>query len=226
MEYASCSTCLLKSKAVESLGENELHLLGKGCVQAVFKKGETIFKENALSSNIIYLQTGLAKLMIEGTQRVQILKIQKAPCYLGLPTTMGDKINHYSAVALEKTVACFVDMHVFKELLKISPDFSYEIIVELCKNELALFNKYVKLTQNQVYGRLATHLLCFSNEIFLSDEFKLPLKRKELADLICTSRETISRQLTELADEKIISINGRNLRILNKPLLEEISKKG
>ncbi len=40
------------------------------------------------------------------------------------------------------------------------------------------------------------------------------------------SRETISRQLTELADEKIISINGRHLRILNKHLLEEISKKG
>ena len=226
MKYAICSTCLLKSKAVKSLGENELHILGKGCVQVVFKKGETIFKENALSSNIIYLQTGLAKIMIEGTHRAQILKIKKAPCYLGLPTTVGDKINHYSAVALEKTTACFVDMHVFKELLKISPEFSYEIIVELCKNELDQFKKYVKLTQNQVYGRLATHLLSFSNEIYLSDEFKLPLKRKELADLICTSRETISRQLTELAEEKIIQINGNNLRILNKPLLEEISKKG
>ena len=125
MQYASCSSCLLKSKAVESLGENELHILGKGCVQAVFKKGETIFKENALSSNIIYLQTGLVKLMIDGTHRMQILKIEKAPCYLGLPTTVGDKINHYSAVALEKTIACFVDINVFKELLKISPDFSY-----------------------------------------------------------------------------------------------------
>ena len=226
MKYASCSTCVLKSKAVESLGENELHILGKGCVQAVFKKGDTIFKENALSSNIIYLQTGLVKLMIDGTHRSQILKLEKAPCYLGLPTTVGDKINHYSAVALEKAVACFVDMQVFKELLKISPDFSYEIIVELCKNELSLFNKYVKLTQNQVYGRLATHLLCFSNEIFLSDEFKLPLKRKELADLICTSRETISRQLSELADENIIQINGENLRIINKRKLKEISKKG
>ena len=226
MEYASCSSCLLKSKAVGSLGENELHILGRGCVQAVFKKGETIFKENALSSNIIYLQTGLVKLMIDGTHRMQILKIEKAPCYLGLPTTVGDKINHYSAVALEKTTACFVDMHVFKELLKISPDFSYEIIVELCKNELDLFNKYVKLTQNQVYGRLATHLLCFSNEIYLSDEFKLPLKRKELADLICTSRETISRQLTELAEENIIQIKGKNIRILKKHILEEISKKG
>lgn len=226
MEYASCSTCLLKSKTVKSLGENELHILGQGCVQTVFKKGETIIKQGALSSNIIYLQTGLVKLMIDGSHRTQILRMKKAPCYLGLPTTMGDKINHYSAVALKKTTACFVDINVFKELLKISPEFSYEIIVELCKNELEQFNRYVRLVQNQIYGRLATNLLYFSNEIYLSDEFKLPLNRTELADLVCTSRETISRQLTELAEEKIIDIDGKHLRIVNKSLLEEISKKG
>lgn len=226
MKYAICSSCLLKSKAVESLRENELHILGQGCVQTEFKKGETIFKQNALSSNIIYLQTGLVKLMIDGTHRTQILRIKKAPCYLGLPTTMGDKINHYSAVALKKTIVCFVDINVFKELLKISSEFSYEIIVELCKNELEQFNRYTKLVQNQIYGRFATSLLYFSNEIYLAEEFKLPLNRNELADLVCTSRETISRMLTELAEEKIIDINGKHLRILNKARLEKISEKG
>ena len=226
MKCATSYSCLLKSKVVENLGEHELYILGQDCVQAVFKKGETIFKQSALSSNIIYLQSGLVELMIDGPQRTQIIKIKKAPCYLGLPTTMGDKINHYSAVALDRTVACFIDIHVFKELLKTSPEFSYEIIVELCKNELEQFNRCVKLVQNHIYGRLATNLLFFSNKIYLSDEFDLPLNRNELADLVCTSRETISRLLTELAEENIIHINGKHLRILNKSMLEKISEKG
>ena len=155
MKSVSCSACLLKSEATKSLDTPELSILGSSCVEATFKKGEIIFKQNALSSNIIYLQTGLVKLTMEGPQRTQILRLKQAPCYLGLPTTMGDKINHYSAVALESATACFIDINVFKNLLRINPDFSYEIIIELCKNELEQFHRCVKLVQNQIYGRLA-----------------------------------------------------------------------
>ena len=226
MKSVSCSACLLKSKAAKSLDPSELSILGNSCVEATFKKGEIIFKQNALSSNIIYLQTGMVKLIIQGPQRSQILRLKKAPDYLGLPTTMGNKINHYSAVALEETTACFIDIGVFRELLRINSDFSYEIIVELCKNELDQFNRTVKLVQNQIYGRLAAHLLYLSNKIYHSNEFNLPLKRNEIADLVYTSRETVSRILNDLAREDIIHIDGKKVRILNIPILEKISIKG
>jgi len=226
MKSSSCSICLLKSEVVKDLDTSELNILGKSCVEAVFKKGETIFKQNALSSNIIYLQTGLVKLMIEGPQRIQILRLKKAPCYLGLPTTMGDKINNYSAVALEPVSACFIDINVFKHLLRINPDFSYEIIIELCKNELKQFHRCVKLVQNEIYGRLAGNLLYLADEIYQSQEYNLPLSRSEIADMVCTSRETVSRILNSLAKEGIISISGKRVKILNKSLLEKISEKG
>lgn len=226
MKDIRCSACLLKSSPTENLGDKELEILEQSCVQAVFDKGDTIFKQDALSSNIIYLQTGMVKLIIKGPQRTQILRLKKAPCYLGLPTTMGDKTNHYSAVALEKTTACFVDINTFKKLLNVNPEFSYEIIIELCKNELEQFNRCVKLVQNQIYGRLAGHLLQLSDEIYQSDEFDLPLTRNEIADLICTSRETVSRLLSDLAKENIICINGKHICILNKSLLQTISEKG
>ncbi len=226
MKPVSCSSCLLKSEAVKSLDTPELSILGSSCVEATFKKGEIIFKQNALSSNIIYLQTGLVKLTMEGPQRTQILRLKQAPCYLGLPTTMGDKINHYSAVALEPSIACFIDINVFKELLRINPNFSYEILVGLCKNELEQFHRCVKLVQNQIFGRLAGNLLYFSEEVYKSEEFNLPLSRSELADLVCTSRETISRLLNNLSQETIIAIRGKHVRILDMQRLETISKNG
>ncbi len=226
MKPVSCSSCLLKSKAVINLAEQELNVLGQSCVEAVFEKGDTIFKQDALSSNIIYLQTGLVKLLVKGPQRTQILRLKKAPCYLGVPTTMGDKINHYSAVAVERTTACFIDINTFKELIRLNPDFSYEIIIELCRNELEQFNRCVKLVQNQVFGRLATHLLDLSSNIYQSDKFELPLNRSEIADLVCSSRETVSRLLTELSREKIILAEGKHLEILDKKRLQNISEKG
>ena len=226
MESVSCSTCLLKSKAVESLGDDDLNLLGQSCVEVAFEKGETLFKQDALSSNIIYIQTGLVKIIIKGPQRKQILRLKKAPCYLGLPTTMGDKINHYSAVALEHTKACFIDLNVFKSFLRLNTEFSYEIIIELCKNELDQFHRCVKLVQNQVFGRLATNLLYMADEIYESDEFDLPLNRSDMADLVCTSRETVSRLLSNLAEEEIIDIHGKHIKINNKEMLRKISEKG
>jgi CRP/FNR family transcriptional regulator len=226
MKNISCANCLLKSKAVKNLNNNELDLLGESCVEAFFNKGETIFKQNALSSNIIYLQKGLVKLMIDGPQRTQILRLKKAPCYLGVPTTMGDKVNHYSAVALEPSVACFIDIAVFKNFLRENPDFSYEIILELCRNELEQFRNCIHLVQTQTYGRLANKLLYLANEIYNCDEFDLPLNRNELADLICTSRETVSRMLSDLANENIIDINGKHLKIIDKQRLENISLRG
>ncbi len=226
MKPVSCSVCLLKSEAAKNLEAPELNILGSSCVEAVFKKGETIFKQNALSSNIIYLQKGLVKLTMEGPQRTQILRLKKAPCYLGLPTTMGDKVNHYSAVALEPATACFIDIHVFKKLLSLNPDFSYEILIDLCKNELEQFHRCVRLVQNQIYGRLAGTLLYLADEVYESDAFDLPLTRSEIADLVCTSRETISRLFSTLAGEKIIAVQGKKVRILDKQRLEKIRENG
>ncbi len=226
MENNSCSNCIFKSLPTRKLDPAELILLGKNSVEAEFEKKEVIFKQDALSSNIIYLKKGMVKLIIKGPQRSQILKLKKAPCYLGLPTTMGDKINHYSAVALEKTTACFIDIKAFRGLLESNKEFSYDIILELCKSELDQFNRYINLVQTQVYGRLAKSLLLFSNEFYKSDEFILPLTRYEMADLIYTSRETVSRFFSDLANENIIQIHEKKIRILNKPMLIEISEKG
>ena len=226
MERKNCSTCLLKSKAVENLADSELEILGHSCVEVVFERGETIFKQDALSSNIIYLQKGLVKLIIKEPQRKQVLRIKKAPCYLGVPTTMGDKINHYSAVALEPTTVCFIDLGVFKSLLRLNTDFSYEIMVELCKNELEQFHRCVTLVQNQVFGRLASNLLYMANTIYQDNEFDLPLSRNEIADLVCTSRETVSRLLSELDQEGIIKISGKHIRLIDIKKLEDISRNG
>jgi len=226
MDKLDCSLCILKSEAAKNLHNEELSIMNESCVVVNFDKDETIFKEDALSSNIIYLQEGMVKLITKGPIKKQILKIKKAPCYIGLPTTMGDKINHYSAISIVPTKACFIDINVFKKLLSVNDEFSYQIIVDLCKNELEQFDRCVNLLQKQVFGRLAENLIYFSDELYKSDEFELPLNRNEFSDLVCTSRESITRMLKELSDDNIISLDGKQIKILDKAKLLKIKKSG
>lgn len=226
MSLDICKTCSKRSAAAQHLGDNELESLGHSCVEVTFAKGDIIFKQNALSSNIIYIRSGLVKVHITGPEREQIMKIAKGPTYLGIPTTMGDKINNYSATALNETNVCFIDISVFRKLLATNSDFSYEIIIELCKNELGHFQRCVNQLQKHSPGRVAEALLLFANEIFGKNKFELPLNRNEFGDLTGNSRENISRILADFTRDKLISLNGKEIEILNLELLQQVSKKG
>ena len=76
-ENNNCPDCLYKAFPAKNLDKNELVLLQQNSVEVVFDKKDTIFKQGALSSNIIYLKTGMVKLIIRGPQREQILKLKK-----------------------------------------------------------------------------------------------------------------------------------------------------
>jgi CRP/FNR family transcriptional regulator len=222
-----CSNCDFKSPAADSLSKLELDQLEENCAQVKFQPGETIFKQDALSSNIVYLRNGIVKLHMKGPDRESILKIANAPAYLGIPTTVGDRINHYSATALVETTACFIDITAFKEFINKNGQFAYEIILDLCKNELKNFHRFVNQSQKQLNGRIADGLFNIADNVFGgSDEFIMILNRNEFSDLIGSSRESVSRVLTQFHDEGIIQISGKNIKILDRKTLQLISKNG
>jgi CRP/FNR family transcriptional regulator len=214
------------SSAAAILDENELNILENKCAQVEFDKSEIIFKQDAFSSNIVYVKKGLVKVHLKGLNRDQIIKIVKGPTFLGLPTTFADKINQYSATAIDKTIACFIDIDAFKHFIYKNGMFAYEIIINLCREEMDNFHKCVNHKQKLLHGRVADTLLNFSRTIFDSREFISPLTRSEFGDLICTSRESISRVLGEFHDDGIIELDGRKITILDFDRLEHISRNG
>ena len=161
-----------------------------------------------------------------GPSYEQIVRLVKAPTYLGLPTTFGNKINQYSVTALSDVEVCFIDINIFRTLLKENEQFYYEIILELCKNELDSFHRCANRTQKQTRGNLADVLLEFANHIFESDTFILPISQSEVGNLIDTSRESVSRTLSEFDKDGLIRMSGKNIEIINKSSLELISQKG
>lgn len=226
IEYQACLACPFMSSAAKKLSENELSLMGDNCAQASFKKGNTIFKQGIFSSNIVYLKEGIVQLHIDGPTNEQIIKITKGPTYLGIPTTLDEKYNRYSATALTEVKACFINIDTFKKFIQENGQFAYEIILDLCKNEVNLFNKCVNRVQKHIRGRVADAILFFAHEIFENEHFILPLTRSELGNFVASTRETVSRILAELNNEKIIILKGKDIQINDLKRLEMISKAG
>jgi CRP-like cAMP-binding protein len=221
-----CKTCSLKSKAASKLLDEEIEILSINCALVKFHKGDQLIKQGSFSSNVAYLRCGLAKIHIEGPYHEQIVRIVKAPSYLGLPTTFGDKINQYSVTVIEESEVCFINIDAFRELLKSNSDFSYEIMLELCRNELEAFCRCANRTQKQIRGKIADALLEFSEKIYKASIFTLPITQEDLGDLVDSSRESISRVLAEFDKDGIIKIVGKKIEILNKKSLLLISANG
>jgi CRP/FNR family transcriptional regulator len=221
-----CKLCAIKSEAASKLSAEEIEKLSFSCALVKFRKGDSLIRQGTFSTNVAYLRSGLAKVHIAGPYHEQIVRIVKAPSYLGLPTTFGDKINQYSVTVIEPAEVCFIDITAFRSLLKANSDFSYEIMLELCRNELEVFYRCANRTQKQIRGKIADVLLELSERIYNSDIFRIPLTQEDLGNLVDSSRESISRVLTEFEKDGIIKLAGKKVEIANKKSLLLISANG
>ena len=88
---SNCKVCAIKSKAVSKLSAEQIEKLSFSCALVKLRKGDSLIRQETFSTNVAYLRSGLAKIHIAGPYHEQIVRIVKAPSYLGLPTTFGDK---------------------------------------------------------------------------------------------------------------------------------------
>lgn len=224
----NCKTCVIRSKAADTLNTQELDILMESCAETTFNPKESIIKEGTLSSHIAYLKSGMAMVSKKGAKSIdQILKIVQKGNYVGLQTVLFEKINQFSVTALEKCVVCFIDNRSFKELINRNAQFANELLLFLCRDELTYFNRFVNMHQKQINGRMADIILFFSEEIYNhATSFNIPLSRGDMAAFICTTRESITRSIKDLSDVKSICVKGKTFEILDLKRLKKISESG
>ena len=222
-----CTDCMVKSIPAGKLTAEELNMLNSNCARISFRKGENIIKQGAFTTNIVYIKSGLVKEHMRGPNgKDEIIKISKAPAYIGVPSALGGRIHKYSCTALEKCSVCFIDLRVFHDLLLNNPYFSRELILGMSKDLLEHFTRCVNKTQKQLHGSLAETLIYLSESIYCSDSFNLSLTRAELGAMIGTTRETVTRILHEYTENGSIGIRGKKIKILKKDMLQRISDTG
>jgi len=226
-ESVNCLECTNNSNCFKKLIPSELEFINQHKTQILYKKGETICKQGAFASYVLYIANGLVKIYLEspGGKNINV-KISRTSDFFGLSSIFGDNIYNYSVQALHDSSICLVDKASFKKLLLNNGNFASEVIKWYCDKEKYLFNKIKSLGHKQMHGRLADVLLYLCSDELMKENIFSYITRKDMADFACISTESVVRLLTELKTEKIIKLEGKNIEILQRDLLKEISRRG
>jgi CRP-like cAMP-binding protein len=226
-----CEGCFSSPDAILSLlTPEQINYVREHHSCAVYKKNDVIFKDGDDPIGLLILCEGKVKVFREGVgRREQIVRMVKPYGLMGFRALFANETHIATAVALEDAVVCVVDRIDLMKLIRENSDFALGIIESLA-TELGFSNRRtVALTQKHIRGRLAESLLFLKDTYGFEEDdatIKIYLSREDIANLSNMTTSNAIRTLSTFANEEVIFISGRKIKILDLKKLERISSLG
>jgi CRP/FNR family transcriptional regulator len=205
---------------VQRLTEEQMQKMDDGRSELYFRKGELLTKQGMLMTHVFYLRTGFAKMFLENSGEKITLGIARPGTFIGIQSLYGEPVFPFSAEAMTDVDVCLKDIDVFRELVMENAGFAQGVIEILNTDLIQSYNRMFSLTTKQIDGRFSELLLFLANVFYQSNPFDLTISRREIAELISTTPESVSRLISKFRAEKIISGSGHTIELVNLEALE------
>jgi CRP/FNR family transcriptional regulator, polysaccharide utilization system transcription regulator len=215
-------------KYFSNLDKADLLYLNEEKITGYFKKGHTIFDEGQNPLGVYCIREGKIKVYRNGQDgREHIARVALPGEFLGLKALLSGNKHSVSSMAIEDSVICFISKTDFFQLMIKYPDFTRSLILILSKLLEEAETRMMSLAYKPVRERLAETLLFLFNSFYpihnKSNRDYLNLTRMELANIIGTAPETVIRLLSDFKEEKLITIKGRKIFLLDPHRLQTIA---
>lgn len=195
-----------------------------------FKKNQIIYAEREHADNLWCLLKGKVKLYKDGVGgRTQILRLIRPVQYFGYRAYFADEPYNSTAAAFEPSVLGAIPMDLVKDMINHNIRLAWFFIHELSRNLGGSDTKIVNLTQKHIRGRLAEALLVLLESYGFEEDgqtLRIYMAREDLANLSNMTTANAIRTLSGFVAEKIITVDGRCIKILKEAELRRISKFG
>lgn len=214
----------MKSPLFRHLLPDELELVDRSRRRVFFKSGEIIAKQGAPMSHVISFTSGVAKIYIQGAgNRNLILHFIKPTQFLGGPGIYMDNVHYFSISAVVDSSVCFIEINVFKKIIRENGAFAEAFMKELSKDGIFNYQRFISLTHKNMPGRIADGLIYLQHEIFNDPTGEISISRQDLADFTGMSKDSVIRTLKELTTDGILNQKNQSIQILDMARLERIS---
>ena len=195
-----------------------------------YKKYEYIYRVGESPDSPLFLLSGKVKIFCDGVGgRSQIMRMMSAGQYFGYRAFLAREPYVTAAAAFEPTTLGLIPMTVVSRVMEHNNQVCRFFISELATDLGIADRRTVSLTQKHVRGRLAESLL-FLLETYGketgSGNLKIHLSREDLANLSNMTTSNAIRTLSAFSAEGLIALDGRDIRILDEPALDHISRMG
>ncbi|WP_363320890.1 Crp/Fnr family transcriptional regulator [Desulfobacula sp.] len=192
-----------------------------------FDKGEMIFHEGDKGDGFYMVDKGkikVFKLSFDGKE--QILHIYGPGHIFGEVPAFEGKNFPASSMALEKATILFLPRDKFVRLITSTPGLSMNMLADLSRRLREFTVQIENLSLKEVPARLAAYILTLSKEQKNERQVTLPISKAQLANLIGTTPETVSRILKKMMTSSFIDVQTKIILIKDLQGLLDLSESG
>jgi len=213
-EINACVLC--EARLYPGLAPDQVCRIRNLLVRETYSPRQSLFWEGDTADYLFTLKSGQVKLttsLPDGRQ--QILRLAVAGQLLGFESLSGRKYS-YTAEALTEARVCKINRHDLFEVIQHNPAVSVRVI-EALSQELEQAETTIRdLGLKSSTERVASFLLSLSPvRDGLDKTASLPLSRREMAEMLGLTEETVSRVMADFARRHVIETGKGCLRILN-----------
>jgi CRP/FNR family transcriptional regulator len=207
----------------QKLSGHSIALLEKILISREFSRGENIFTEGAESEGFYIVMKGRVKVYkLSADGKEQTLHLVGGRELLGAVSAFAGHPYPAYADAMEKTKALFFPRRNFLALIQKEPSIVMNMMANLAMR-LQHFTRMIEdLSLKEVPGRLAAYLIYLSELSQNNDTVEIDISKGQLASLLGTIPETLSRILRRMSERGILNVSGRKIKLLNRKALREI----
>lgn len=198
-------------------------------LNSVRSHGSVLFSEGEAAVGVYILRTGRATVSISSSEgRVVLLHTAHAGEVLGLNSVLQGGFYETTVKTLGPCQIEFISRAELLEVMQRS-HAAIQVILTMLSRELAELTDRAKLLllSQTVRGRLARLLLDWSKKAPSDTSRRVRLERvfthEEIAQMICSSRETVTRVLASLGQQQIIRVTSDSILICDRAALEKLA---
>jgi CRP/FNR family cyclic AMP-dependent transcriptional regulator len=226
----NCVTCKLRADRIFcDLPASALETFDSIKYPTAYPEGAVLFVEGQLPRGIFVICKGSVKLSVSSpTGRTIIIKLAEPGEVLGLSATISGRPYEVTAQTLDPCQINFVKRDDFLRFLRDDAEVCLKVAEQLSEKYHDACKEAGSLAlSHSATGKLATLLLEWSSKngegAKAEPRLTLRLTHEEIAQMIGTSRETVSRLFAQMKKRRIVESKGSTLVIRNAAGLREIA---
>lgn len=194
---------------------------------AMYPKGALLFLEGQQPRGVFILCQGKVKLSMSSRDgKTIILKLAEAGEVLGLSATVSGRPYEVTAELVEPTQASFIARDQFLGFLKANGDAALRVAEQLSANYHSAYEEIRTLgltaSASEKLAKLILQWSSDAGDAKSSLKLRVSLTHEEIAEMIGTSRETVSRLFSDFKKKQLLEVKGSTLIIRNKSALQQI----
>ncbi len=209
------------------LPDNQLKKIEQIAINKYYKKGEFIFYEGDDGNGFYVVFEGMVKIFkvsLEGKE--QILHIfGPAEPFGEVPVFSGQSFPA-NAEAISESHILFFPRNAFVNLVTETPSLALNMLAVLSMRLRQFTVQIENLSLKEVPARLAGYLIYLAEEQGSTDSITLDISKGQLASLLGTIPETLSRIFSKMNRENIIKVKNREILLYDFDGLEELAQHG